>query len=353
MSVKKILVISLFGLLLIFLVLFKFVKCNEKKPGIPQSSFQSALPVDVYLVRDTSVTEQIQTIGTLTANESVKIVSEISKKVTGIYMKEGTFVDQGELLFKLDDSDILAEISTLKVEEELAIANEKREGALLKKGGISQETYDNAFNRLKTLHAQIAVLEVALSKTEIRAPFRGKTGLRTVSEGAWVTPACALTDLQDIQKLKVIFTVPERYSGEIVPGQQVRIRTDRSPEAYTAIVEAAEPAVDTKTRTLKVQAIAENPNIRLLPGISVNVGIELRTKEASLFVPTSALIPSQQGYSVYLVKEGKAVNVLVKTGLRTNSRIQILENLNTGDTLITTNLLRIRPGMPVRIDNIQ
>jgi len=353
MSVKKILLISLLLLLLVFLVLSKFIRCREQKKESSSSVKQSALPVDVYLVRDTSVTEEIRTIGTLEANESVQIVSEISKKVTGIYMKEGRFVKKGELLFKLDDSDILAEINTLRVEEELASANEGREHALLDKGGISQERYDEAANRLKTLQAKIATLEVELSKTEIRAPFSGKIGLRSVSEGAWVSPDLPLTDLQDVMLLKIVFNVPQRYAGEIDPGLKVSISTDHSPDVYTATVDAAEPAVDDKTRTLKVQALLPNPGGQLIPGTSVKVDLRLHTGEASLFVPTQALIPSQEGYSVFVVKGGKAVNLHVKTGMRTAGEVQILENLAPGDTLIITNLLRVRPGSDIAIQNIR
>lgn len=352
MSLKKILLLSALGLLVLFLILFKIFNGKEKNMGGKQHASASALPVDVFLVRDTSVAEEIETIGTLEARENVEIVSEISKKVTGIIMQEGTFVEQGQLLFKLDDKDIRAEIGKLKVEEELAIATERRERTLLEKGGISQDAYDQVYNRLKTIRAEIAILEVALSKTEIHAPFRGKIGLRNVSIGSWVTPSITLADLQDIQTLKVIFTIPERYSDEIRPGQKVIIRTDQTPEAYPAIVEATEPSVDVKTRTLKVQALMENTKIGLIPGISVHVSIQLRIEQANLFVPSYALVPSQQGYSVYLVREGKAVRQLVKTGLRTASVVQVIENLVAGDTLITSNLLRIKNGDPIKIIKI-
>lgn len=353
MSLKKILVISVLTLLLVFLVIFKILNSDKKKMATRLQASTTELPVDVFLVRDTTVTEEIETIGTLEARESVEIVSEISKKVTGIFMQEGVIVEKGKLLFKLDDNDIVAEIAKLKVEEELAIATDRRERTLLDKGGISQDTYDQVANKLKTIRAEIAILEVALSKTEIHAPFSGKIGLRNVSVGSWVTPSLTLADLQEIQTLKVIFSIPERYSGEVRSGQKVFIRTDRSPEEYPAIVEASEPAVDAKTRSLKVQALLSNTGTRFIPGISVHVRLELRIEQASLFVPTSALVPSQQGYSVYLVKNGKAERRLVKTGLRTASAVQILENLVEGDTLITTNLLRIKPEAHVRIVRIQ
>jgi len=353
MSAKKILAISLAISILAFLVIFKFISCNQNKSTSTTSGIKTVLPVDVFLVRDTSIAEQFSTIGSLTANESVEIVSEISKKVTGIFMKEGKRVSKGQLLFKLDDSDILAEINTLKVEEELAVANEKRERALLDKGGISQETYDNASNRLKTIRAKIKVLETDLAKTEILAPFDGTIGLRHVSEGAWVTPETLLTDLHDLKKLKVIFTVPEKYSGDIRPGQKITVSTDYTPEHYSAIVDAFEPAVDIKTRTLKVQAILDNRHVSLIPGTSVDIDVALSSLSRSLYIRTSALIPSQKGYFVYLFKEGKAVKMPVKTGIRTQNNIQILKGLTAGDTLITTNLLRIRPGMPVMINTLQ
>jgi len=351
MSVKKIIAIILVSAIAVFLVIFKFISCNQQEAAKSVSVAPSAIPVDVIIAGDTVVPEKIHTIGTLFANEQVEIVSEISKKVTGIYMKEGGFVKKGDLLFKLDDSDILAEINTLKVEEELAASNEKRQRALLNKGGISQEMYDEVSNRLNTILAEIKVLETEFDKTEIRAPFDGRLGLRQVSEGAWVTPASRLTDLHDLHKLKVIFTVPERYADEIRKGEKVSIAAEGSSEKFTATIDAFEPAVDINTRTLKVQAILDNSRAGLVPGTSVDVDVDLESQGGSLFVPTSALIPSPEGYYVYLFRGGKAVKTAVKTGTRTRSDVQIIEHVSAGDTVITTNLLRIRPGADVRIIN--
>jgi membrane fusion protein (multidrug efflux system) len=350
MSKKKILGFSLFLLLLVILILFKVVQCSSRHSDTPdQSAVSVILPVEACVVSDTSVISVVETIGSLRANEEVEVVSELNEKLVGIFLEEGSYVEKGQLLFKLDDSEIAAEMNTLRVEEDLAAANESREKALLGKGGVSQEDYDVAANRLNVIRARIAALEVELEKTEIRAPFAGKAGLRTVSVGAWVTPALPLVSLQDIHVLKVLFDVPERYSGAVKTGQKVKVTADFYTEEFEAVVEASEPAVDPRTRTLKVEAILYNPDVKLVPGSSVKVELELYTEGNTLFVPTEALIPSQQGYSVFVVREGKATNVPVTTGLRTPAMVQILDNLTKGDTIITTNLLRVRPGMQVMI----
>jgi len=354
MSVKKILAISLVLVIVVALTLFKVVSCRSAHQDHPASpAVSSGLVANGYIVRDTMVISTVETIGSLCANEEVELVSELSEKVVGIFLEEGSYVEKGELLFKLDDSEILADINTLRVEEELAAANEAREKALLGKGGVSQKDYDEEANRLKVIRAQIATLEVELEKTEIRAPFSGKVGLRTVSEGAWVTPALPLVSLQDIHTLKVLFDVPERYAGEVSVGQIAEVGTDRFPERFRAVVDATEPSVDTKNRTLRVQAILRNPEVKLLPGSSVRVTLQIQTEGKLLFIPTEALIPSQKGYSVFRLKDGKATVIQVSTGLRTPSMVQVLEGLESGDTVITTNLLRLRPGTEVHLQTIR
>lgn len=349
MTKKKILGISLAILVLLLLVLLKVFRETGSPSHSAAATTITALPVDAVVVRDTSVMAVVETIGTLEPNESVEIVPELSEKLVKIHLKEGSYVKQGELLFKLDDSEILAQLNTLRVQEELAAANEKREKALLTKGGVSQETFDMAANQLKVIRANMATLEVELAKTSIRAPFDGKAGIRSVSEGAWVTPSLPLVMLQDIRTLKVLFDIPERYAGEVSNGQTVQVSLDRFPDPFIAVVNATDPAVDIRTRTLRVQAILHNPEVKLLPGSSVRVTLNLQTTGNALFVPSEALIPSPRGYSVFVVRKGHAETVEVTTALRTSSMVQVLSGLVSGDTVITTNLLRLRNGMAVSI----
>jgi membrane fusion protein (multidrug efflux system) len=291
----------------------------------------------------------VTTIGTLRANEVTAIVPEISKKVISVVMKEGAFVEQGDLLFRLDDSDLLARMVKLRIEERLAAANEAREKALLTKGGISQERYDEVLNHLERIRADIGILEVDLSKTEIRTPFSGRLGLRNVSPGAMVDPSVVLTTLQDTRIMKIDFTVPERVAGSIRPGMRITFTTDDAAGSYQAIVEAGEPAIDLRTRTLTVRGLVISHPGDLTPGASVKVGLDAGGASAGIYLPSACLIPSQQGYGVFLYKNGKAKRQMVSTGMRGAGMVMIREGVVPGDTVIATGLLKIHEDASVRI----
>ena len=343
--------LTLFGIIgvIIILLLIRIFSGNAGKKTESETPLKPVVPVEVYIARDTSTVYQLSTIGSLRANESVDIVSEISKKVVTVLLKEGSFVSKGQLLFKLDDADIVARINKLDIEEKLAELNESRQKAQLMKGGISQEQYDATLNHLNTVKAEIEILKVDLSKTEIVAPFAGKIGLRNVSEGTLVNPNMILASLQDVSKIKVDFSVPERYANDLRPGSEILFLTDYSTKEYKAIIEAVEPNVEKKTRTIYLRAICDNQDGSLVPGVSVRVELSLQALTKKLFIPTAALIPTIKGYDVYLMKSGKALLQQVKTGLRNRLSVQVVEGISLNDTVVVTNLLRIKPGSPLKM----
>ena len=339
--------------ILVILIFFKIKTDSGKRNSGSAAMSNQPVPVECMVAHDTSVTFQVVTIGTIRANERVDIVSEINRKVTGIYLKEGGVVAKGQLLFKLDDADIAARINKLEVEEKLAATNELREKALLAKGGISQERYDEVANRLNTLKAEIEVLKVDLGKTSICAPFAGKVGLRNVSEGALVNPNMVLASLQDISCVKIDFAIPERYAGDLKPGAVVNFAEYFSAKLFAAQVEAIEPAIDLETRTIQIRAITNNNNGQLIPGTSVKVFVDLKGLRSSIYLPSSALIPSIKGYLVFVARNGKAHSLGVKTGQRNSESVQILEGLSPGDTIVLTNLLRVKQDAPLKILKFQ
>lgn len=334
------------------LILIKIFVFSGKKEKLVTPNANPAIPVECIITRDTAVNYFVEAVGTLNAREQVDIASEINRKVVAVYMKEGAFVKAGQLLFKLDDADITSRINKLSIQEKLAEANESREKVLLSKGGISQERFDEVANLRQTLQAEIEVLKVDLAKTEIRAPFSGKTGLRNTSIGALVSPGFVLTSIQDVSCILIDFSIPERYARNLRVGSPVTFRIDYLPDLQTAEVIAVEPTVDRKTRTLLIRASIQNKDASLVPGTSAKVSLTLDEQSVSLFVPTTAMIPSIKGYSVFRINGGKASATTVKAGLRTPDFVQILEGLHAGDTLVTTNLLRIKNGSPVIIKKI-
>ena len=349
---KRTFIIVGFIMVVVILALVRILFISPKPVPVNKTAANPVVPVECYIARDTSVTYQLETVGTIRANEEVEIVSEINRKITAIYLKEGALVTKGQLLFKLDDADIAARINKLNLEEELAGSRESREKVLLAKGGISQEHYDEVSNLRQTLQAEIDVLRVDLSKTEIRAPFAGKIGLRNVSEGALVNPSMILANLVDISRVKVDFSVPERYARDLHIGSKISFRTDYLNEDINASVEAIEPEVDVRTRTLLVRAVAANSDGRLVSGTSVRVSLNLRELTKSLFIPTSVLIPSIKGYTVFVKRNDLAQSFMVKTGVRNRNFIQILDGINVGDTLVMTNLLRLKKDSPLKVIKI-
>jgi membrane fusion protein (multidrug efflux system) len=349
---KRSIVLYLLAAALIALATIKIIKNRHKsQPVLPVAATQ-VIAADVYVARDTLVNYQINAVGSLLASEHVQIQSEVSQRLVAIYFQEGTFVSKGSLLFKLDDATLKADLNKLRIQEELAVQNESRDRVLLEKGGISQQLYDQTQNHLRTLQAEITRLQVDIDKTEIRAPFSGKIGLRSVSVGAYVKPTDILTTLEDVSQIKLDFTVPERYAGSINKGQAVTFTISGSPIMHSALIDAIEPSVDASTRNLKIRALTDNKEGNLIPGLSAKVFLDFLETSASIFIPSQCLIPVLKGYQVYACKQGLVKVIPVKTGIRNRESVQILDGLLPGDTVIMTNLLRLKPGVRVGIVNI-
>jgi membrane fusion protein (multidrug efflux system) len=347
---KRIMSILIVVMIIAAIVLIKIFAFPAQKVKAPATAAAVvAIPVEGHIVQDTMADYRVETVGTLRAREQVDIVSEIQRKLVSIYLKEGSFVKKGQVLFQLDDSDITARIRKLEVDLQLAKANEEREAVLLSRGGISQERFDGVSNHRKVLEAEIDVLKVDLDKTSIRAPFGGRIGIRNVSVGALITPGQVLANLQDVEHMLLDFSVPERYSPNLAPGGEVSFRTDYLTAERTSAIEAVEPSVDQRTRTLLTRAAVDNRDGSLVPGTSAKVFVTIRDREESIYIPTNALIPSISGYTVYKATGGKALTVPVKTGNRNADLVQIREGVGVGDTVLVTNLLRLRNGAPVKI----
>lgn len=302
---------------------------------------------EVFVVKATPMAMSVNTVGTLRANESVDIVPELTKRLAKIQVEEGAQVEKDEVLFVLDDADLTAEIAEIEARLKLAQANEARTGNLLPQKAISRQEYDLAKSELDIFKAQKATKEVELAKTRIRAPFAGKTGVRRVSEGALVTPDTVLMTLQDLSRIKVDFPLPERYASEVKPGQKFTFTVAGNATVFEGRVQVIEPAVEAATRSLQVRGICESPK-GLLPGGFAEVSLKLDTMENGYAIPSEAVVPSARGQGVYVEKDGKAEFRDIEIGVRTPGQVQVLRGLEEGDRLLTTNLLRLRPGVDVK-----
>jgi membrane fusion protein (multidrug efflux system) len=316
------------------------------RPAATAAGAERTLRAEVVTVTPTTLQETVQTVGTLLANESVQIVPELSRRLVRVAVEEGTRVEAGALLFELDDADLRAQLAGLEVQRELAASTEQRQRSLLEyeKKALSQQAYDQAAAELRSLEAQIEGLRVTIARTDLRAPFAARVGLRRVSEGAWVTPDTVLTTLQDTSQLKVDFSVPERFADRVAVGQSFRFRASAGGEPLPGKVVALEPSIDAISRGLMVRGLAENPSERLLPGTFVSVELQLENSGDAILVPAEALVPSASGHSVFVLRDGRAVAQTVEIGVRTRESVQVISGLAPGERVITSNLLRLRAG---------
>lgn len=312
-------------------------------------SADKRLPVETFVVRPELVQDRIHATGTILADEEVEIRSEISGKIVSIEFREGTRVRQGDLLIKIDDSELQAQAFKLDSQQKLAADKESRRRQLLDKGNISPEDYDVAMNELNAIRGEVQLIQARILKTELRAPFDGSIGLRYVSEGSYVSPQTRIASLQRTSSLKIDFSVPERYAGSVRPGQTIYFRAAESSRRAEGTIYAVEPKIDPSTRTVLIRARAPNPEGSLAPGAFAEVELILREIPDAVMIPTEALIPDIEGHKVYVVQGGAAAERRVQIGLRTEKDVQIVKGLQAADTVITTGILQLVPGAPVRI----
>lgn len=342
--------VIIFLLALPKLNLFKKGDAAEQAMEGPENS--KALMVDALILKSSRLDNKLNVTGSVLANESLELKSEVSGKITSISFQEGKQVKKGDLLIQTNDDEIRAQLTKQRYNRKLNNDNEFRQRKLLEKDAISQEEYDNALNRLNTTDADIQLLETQLSKTRIRAPFDGVIGLRFVSEGAYISPNTVIATLYNISPAKIDFAIPGRYSAQVSPGKKIRFTIESDMKVYEGEVYAIEPRIDPDTRTLKIRALADNKKGNLIPGQFVKVELILDSNDNAILVPTEAVIPEQAGKKVFILENGKAQEAKVETGIRTANMLEILSGLKQGDTLLTTGILQLHAGMDVQISKL-
>lgn len=348
--IKLALIVVVIGVILYFLI--PKLTSKEKPQTQNQSQGDGTTPADGYVIKTSTLDNEIQAVGTIRANEEVEIRSEVSRKITGIFFKEGSVISRGKTLFKLDDSDLIASLNKLKLDEELAIINNTRSKELLDKGLLPQADYDIQVNALGKIRADMESVQIQIDKTSITAPFSGFVGLRNVSVGSYATPSNVLTTMQDLSKLKIDFSIPEKYINFFKVGQKIYFKVEGIDEEYEGEVYAFEPKLENGTKTLILRAISNRANTKLLPGSFTNVRLIMKEINDALLVPTEAIIPNLKGQSIYLSKNGKVKLVDVDLGKRLEDKVQIMGPVAAGDTVITTNILRLKPDAKVKIAKV-
>jgi len=329
----------------------KVIQLRDDGEAASNAVEQPRLRVAVHRVAPVELAERLATIGTVRANEEVEIVSEISGKIAAISFDEGSRVDEGQLLLKIDDSELRAERQRALYRVELAERAEARQQQLLDDGVISSETYDVALGELNVLRSELQLIEAQLLKTEIRAPFGGVIGLRWVSPGSYLSSQTRIAELHDLDPVKLDFSVPERYAALMKIGDEINFTVEGIDRVFSGTVFAIEPSIDAASRSLRMRARCPNGDGALLPGTFANVNLAVRSAADALTVPAIAVVPELGGKKVFVYRDGVAEPVPVTTGIRNEREVQITGGLAEGDLVITSGLLQLQPGLEVELED--
>ncbi|MBP6398144.1 MAG: efflux RND transporter periplasmic adaptor subunit [Saprospiraceae bacterium] len=341
--------------LMVLAKIFLFPAKEEQKsgPGGPGGGKGKGgtMPVDIYLAKKQENAQEIFASGTMVANEEVELHPEMSGRIVKLNISEGNLVQKGQLIAKIYDADIMARLKKNKYEAELAAQVEARQKKLLDINAISKEEYDLALNKVNTLGADRESLEVALAQTEVRAPFTGRIGLKAISVGAYVTPATTIATLVQTNPIRMDFSVPEKYAGNVNKGSKISFGLDGSAHKFDGTVTAIDPKIDEALRTLKIRATVANAAEKFRPGMFVKVNVKLGSTQ-SILVPSETLIPFIGGKKIYVMKGGKAVEQNVVTGLRTSDKVEILEGINVGDSIVASGIMALKDGQSVKAKKV-
>ncbi|HPH91576.1 MAG TPA: efflux RND transporter periplasmic adaptor subunit [Ferruginibacter sp.] len=329
---------------------FSSCKGGEKDKGKGRGN--APVVVDVMIASPEPVRNILEVNGTVVANEFTEIRPEVSGRLTYLNIPEGSPVSQGTVLARINSADLAAQVAKSKVQLDLAEKTVGRFKQLLDVSGINQSDYDAAVNQVNSLKADMVYTQTLIDKTVIRAPFSGVLGLRQVSPGAYVSPATILATIQQTSQAKIDFTLPETYGNIIKKGLVVEVETDAAGnERGRAVVLATEPGANTDTRNLKVRALLQG--VKSNPGGFVKVFIDEGKTRNSVKVPANAIIPDDKNNQLVVVKNGKAHFVNVRTGVRESDMIEILDGVQTGDSVVVSGVLFVRPKSDVKINSVK
>ncbi len=331
------------------LLITALISCKGEAKEKTAEKAKPAVAVEVIVAGNRDFSSDIEVNGTVLSEEMIEIHPEVGGRLTYLNIPDGAYVATGTILAKVNDADLQAQLLQQKVQLDLAEKTEQRLSKLLTVNGVDQATYDAALSQVNLYYANINVLRAQIDKTVIKAPFPGRLGLRLVSEGAYVSPATVIGILQQTDKVKIDFSVPEAYLDLVKTGKVVSVKTNASSDDLSATITAIEPQISAATRNIKVRARLNKGNIS--PGAFVK--ILLNEKISGIVVPTNAIIPDALSSQVVLVKNGKAVFQNVETGIRNGDIVEITGGIKIGDTVVVSGVLYVRPKADVKIKKVK
>jgi membrane fusion protein (multidrug efflux system) len=354
---NKIILFSSIGLLALGIIFFprikKFIVKTDAVKSIEVKSSKSKtqeLSVSAKIIVNQKLSDDYRSKGLLLPDEEVALSFETSGKITDILFEEGNSVQKGQLLAKVNDKPLQAELKKLEAQLPLAQGRVHRQKLLLEKDAVSQEAYESVNTELEKLLADIELVKSHIAQSELRAPFDGILGLRQVSEGAYASPQTIITTLTKISPLKLELSVNEKQAAIIQKGTKIGFSVENYSKNYTAEVYAIETKLDRLTLTLKVRARYANSDGKLKPGQSAATYLTLNEIDNAIVVPSISVVAEMGRDIVFTYQNGKAHQTIIKKGMRTASSVQVTDGLTAGDTILTSGVMQLRDGMPVKIE---
>jgi membrane fusion protein, multidrug efflux system len=342
--------------LLAWTIIFLLAGCAKKAKKTSTAAGgpdrQMPMKVDGYVVHTQSISENVEVPGSLIANEATEIHPSVSGRVVYLNIKEGSYVSKGTVLARVFAGDLQAQLNKLQVQQQISEQKVLRLEQLVKIGGVSQQDYELGKLDVSNIKSDIDAVKSDISRTIVKAPFAGKLGLKNISPGAYITPTTVIATIQQTSQMKLDFTVPEKYTSQMKPGQLVTFNYQGSDKKYVAKVMALESSVAENTRSLNVRSIVQEKDVALIPGAFAKVILSFEPNPNALMVPSQAILPQARGKKVILYNGGIAKFQDVTTGIRDSANVQITSGIKAGDTVIITGLMSVRPDGKIQIGKI-
>jgi membrane fusion protein (multidrug efflux system) len=328
--------------------------CNSKNSQMAPigSKANTPIAVTVHIAKAQQTTSGIKVGGTLLAYKDIVLYAEVPGKISKLYFNEGSYVQQGALLLELNNADIQAQLEKAKSFRKLKQLIFERNKHLLKTGAVSEEEYNLSETEFLSAGADVMLLEAQLEKTRLKAPYSGIIGLSNVQMGSVVNTNTPIASLQQTDKLKLEFEVPEKYATQIKKGSIVQFTASATGGiTHQAKVYAVEPKIDEQTRNLTVRAWCTQNNGLFAGGFAM-VSVGLSSKEDAISIPTQAIVPGLKAQKVFIVKADSVVERVVETGIRGDEKIEIVKGLTPGDSVVVGGIMYMRPGVKVLVSKV-
>jgi membrane fusion protein, multidrug efflux system len=331
---------------------------NGSAQGLANGVAGSKLPaVEVARVEINRLTDSTQAVGSLRSRRGVVLRPEVSGRITQLNFTDGQRVRKGQVLVQFDDQLQLAQVQQSQAELSIARANQKRNQELVAQNFISQRSLDESAANLQVAQAKLALARATAARLKIVAPFDGIAGIRQVNVGDYLKDGSDIVNIEDIEAIFVDFRLPERFQSKLQRGQTAQLDIDALPgRQYTTQIQAVDPLIDANGRSVGVRGCVDNRPLQLRPGMFARVTTVFAVRESARVVPEEAIVP--QGGKQFVIKlldsaDGQSKTtqrVEVKVGLRSPGKVEILEGLEPGDTVVTTGQQRIqRDGTAVSV----